>query len=206
MIGEKVLFMLKRISEKIINKFVSVEEMSHEDKVVLEFGFNIFVSHIMHTLIMLIIGTILGGFLDTVIFILLYSIVRKNAGGVHASTDKMCMIFSVFVMILGILLKNIFAFVPFVYVIVLNLSLSVVICLLAPVDDVNKPVDTININHYRKIVFEIISVYFAMFLIFVKIDTSYCNVITSVLIIEVIDILLGLSRSPRYRKYKGEGE
>ena len=45
-----------------------------------------------------------------------------------------------------------------------------------------------------------------MFLIFVKIDTSYCNVITSVLIIEVIDILLGLSRSPRYRKYKGEGE
>lgn len=198
--------MIKRISQKIANIFVSVEEMSYEDKVVFEYGFNIFVLHITHTLIMLIIGTIFSGFLDTIIFILLYSIIRKNAGGMHASTDKMCMIFSILVMILGILFKNILELVPFIYVIVLHLSLSVVICLLAPVDDANNPVDKININYYRKIVMGIILIYFSMFFIFVKIETSYCNIITSVLIIEVIDLVFGVYRSPRYLKHKGEGK
>lgn len=195
--------MIKRLSKKIINKYV-LEEMSYEDKVVLEYGFNIFVLHITHTLIMLVIGIIFSGFLDAVMFILLYSIVRKNAGGIHASTNKRCMVFSVLIMILGSLIKNILAFVPFVYVVILNLSLSVVICLLAPVDDLNKPVDKININCYRKIVFGIISIYFAMFLVLMKINTSYCNVITSVLIIEVIDLALGICKSPRYLEHKRE--
>lgn len=142
--------MLNNFSNWIIEVLSKSGLITREEKDVYFFGVETALLKLIHFSTMLIVGAYVGMLLETFIFIISYSALRVYAGGYHAKTRLRCYGIS-WIMILFVLLSAKFCpnQIVFSASIMIFLPSYIIVFLLAPVDNINKPLDDLEIHYYR---------------------------------------------------------
>lgn len=134
---------------------------SREDKVIIEFGLSQLKILLMGLVVLICIAIQFGVLRDSIIFIIALTVLRVYAGGYHAESQRKCAIVSFGIMLVNCVLLRSDAWHWSVWSLVI--SSSVLIWTFAPVDNVNKRLDYLEMRVYAKktkmvLVFELATV------------------------------------------------
>ena len=139
--------MFVRLSKRIV-RHCCKGEGSDENELYI-FGVNQFLNMLLNILTALFIGILFGETLQIVLFMLAYIPLRSYAGGWHSRTPLRCYIFSVIMLIaVSVSMKNLSG-AEWIYYFILAAAVLVVL-ILAPVEDRNKPLDEIEHKVYKR--------------------------------------------------------
>lgn len=137
-----------RITERLCRNNIIVEK----DRDLYQYGFFLCLSKGIFFIITILFGLSLGVVWESVVFFLTFSALREYAGGYHASKESICTIitsFSMFICVATIFVLE-KANVVVVPVIILIIS-SIIISILSPQDSKEKPLDSSERSHYKKV-------------------------------------------------------
>lgn len=136
-------------SEKITASLITQGVISTESKSLYTYGLQQGMQILFNLLTTIVTGLAFGMLWQSLVFTLAYIPLRAYAGGYHANTQLKCY-FSSTVTLIGVLL--LVKLVPWNFFICLIAAIAagIVIFLLAPVEDANKPLDQTEIKVYKK--------------------------------------------------------
>ena len=86
---------------------------------------------------------------QAILFTLLYVPLRSSAGGYHAKTANRCYLYSILMMIAVLLAIKYISIPCFICIITLIISCGIILTV-APVEDLNKPLDSLEYTVYRR--------------------------------------------------------
>ena len=132
--------MYRKLAIKITDFFVSKKTIDETKKAIYQYGFEILISSLFYTLIFLAIAFLTDSFFESIIFWLGLFMIRKTAGGHHASSYKSCHILFALNHVIFVLILKFFSSEYYSYL----SSYMLIFCLIsvflfAPVDHKNKP-------------------------------------------------------------------
>jgi len=175
------------------NSLIKVEEIQ-----IYQFGVQLYMLKIIHILAMLMIAILLKSLTTGAVFILVYTALRKYAGGYHANSNKLCLLMSMTVIVTALILSSILSFIPQHFLHITLFLLSLLIIILAPVDNKNKPLDSEEVSQYKKELIKTVIVvdvfYLVLRFLYLK---QICLIIIVAYVIEVNMLILGIV----YNKY-----
>lgn len=135
--------MINKLSDRISSEFVKHKIISEDAKEVYKYGVEITLSSIIGFLITVIIGMLFNSLIHTMIFYVIFISLRSMTGGYHAKTYLKCnFIFTTITLFVIVFSKaaseinmsiNLLTF--------LFLPSETIIIWLAPVDNINKPIE-----------------------------------------------------------------
>lgn len=143
--------MTHRISQSIAHFFVQKNMIEEKYVNIYSYGFEIIISDLVLLLLSFMIMFIFDLSLVMVIYLILFIILRHQAGGYHASTHFSCN--CIFLLNLGavlVLLKAVPVEYTKIIVIILSIISLILIYRLAPVTNKNRPVKSEKIKRFRK--------------------------------------------------------
>lgn len=141
--------LLTRLSRKIVNDLTRSDIVKAEDAEIYIYGINQILMYSINISSALIIGLIFGKFFEAAVFIVAYCSLRSFAGGYHAKTPLSCYVFSVIMLIVVSIGLKYLHLADRVYYAVL-VAATLVVLVLSPVEDRNKPLDEIEHRVYKK--------------------------------------------------------
>lgn len=137
------------ISEKFANKLINMQLISSEEKDIYSYGFKQGFLLLLNTVTIIVVGFIFNMVWQTIIFMVAYSFIRDYAGGYHAKTPFRCYLFSIAMITTVLWLIKLIPWNGFICFII-TVTSSIVILLIAPVEDSNKPLDRKEKEIFRK--------------------------------------------------------
>ncbi|NYB75002.1 accessory gene regulator B family protein [Sedimentibacter hydroxybenzoicus DSM 7310] len=137
------------VCEKATNLMVQNEIISSEDREIYAYGLRQGFILFINILTTLLIGFVFNKTTETIVFLAAYIPLRIYTGGYHARTQIGCYVFSI-VMIISVLLA--IEFIPWTNFICITISIvsALIIYILSPVEDMNKPLDAAEVKVYGK--------------------------------------------------------
>ena len=141
---------MKQLTDKFILTLINKNIIKEEDKEIYSYGFNQILFIMLNFITILIIGISFNMLFETIIFMITYIPIRIYAGGYHARTQTKCYIFSVFMLILALYIIKLKLMSNILIIILLSIISSIIIISLAPVEDINKPLDEKETEIYKK--------------------------------------------------------
>lgn len=141
--------LLARLAGKIGNNLVHSGVIKEEDAEIYIYGINQILTSVLNVSSALIIGLIFGVFTEVAIFMAAYIPLRSFAGGYHAITPLRCYVFSVIMLIVVSIGLKYLHIAEWIYYAVL-VAATLVVLVLAPVEDRNKPLDEIEHKVYKR--------------------------------------------------------
>lgn len=173
-----------------------------DDKIAfVKYGIELMLLKIIFFGVCLVIGAFMGMFFECVVYLVLFTILRTNAGGYHADTRIRCFIQSMLTMIVAMLVLMYVNTATMIVLAVTAFLSGIAIILLAPVDSENKRLEKDEIVKFktRSIVILIAEVIFALIMLYFKI---YVLSSAAMLAITMSGILLaaGYKKSARHNK------
>ena len=142
--------LLARLAGKIVNNLVHSGVIKEEDAEIYIYGINQILTSVLSVSSALIIGLIFGVFPEIAVFMAAYIPLRSFAGGYHAKTPLSCYVFSVIMLIVVSIGLKYLHLADWVYYAVL-VAATLVVLVLFPVEDRNKPLDEIEHRVYKKL-------------------------------------------------------
>lgn len=144
--------MLNKLGKRLTNTLINNHQIDESVRCLYEYGFFIFLSNMLYLIITLTLGSIFNLLIESVVFYITFSLVRRYAGGFHASNEMKCTLItttSIFLCLLCIKLcetNNIQT--P---ILVLTIIAAVSIFVLCPLDTPEKPLTKEEYKYFRKI-------------------------------------------------------
>lgn len=160
--------MINKLSNYLTEKLLSNGTISDEDKELYIYGLFMLLSQIMFFIITCIFGLVLNCIIESIIFYIAFQLIRRYAGGYHASTETKCEILStlsILVCIVVIRLSKTYD----IQTILLIISIVSAVCIFVfcPLDTPEKPLSDKEFKYFRKVSWLI------LFVILVAIVVSY---------------------------------
>ncbi len=190
------------LSRRIGDNLVRSDVIKAEDAEIYIYGINQILVSVLNVSTALIIGLIFGVFFEIAVFMAAYIPLRSFAGGFHAKTPLRCYIFSVIMLIgVSIGLKHLHLS-AWVYYAALTLAF-VIVLVLSPVEDKNKPLDEIEHKVYKKRTWIIAptEVLIGFLFKFTGLYNLFVAVVYSFVVLSVM-LLLGWIKNKRIEKNK----
>ena len=173
--------MINKISTFISSEFVKHDIISEDAKNIYKYGIEITVSSIIGFIIVSIIGLLFNSLPQTIMFYFIFILLRSLTGGYHAKTYLKCnLIFGIITLFVIVFSKSVYSMQISINVITFLFLPSVAIFIwLAPVENINKPIE-MNKRVYYKIISVIISVllYILSILLYINQHIFEASVIT----------------------------
>ena len=134
--------MLLKLSKKLTSFCIIKHNVEEEERDTYEYCFEILLSTIFNVILAISIALMFKRFCSTVIFLIVFSIMRALSGGYHANTHLRCMSIFVFVNLLHCVALNVLEY-EILKVICYLFSIFNIfpIFILAPVESANKPIN-----------------------------------------------------------------
>ena len=181
--------LLARLAVKIVNNLVHSGVIKEEDAEIYIYGINQILTSVLNVSSALIIGLIFGVFPEIAVFMAAYIPLRSFAGGYHAKTPLSCYVFSVIMLIVVSIGLKYLHLADWVYYAVL-VAATLVVLVLSPVEDRNKPLAEIEQKVYKRrtILIAAVELTLAMLLKLLMLDdlfiaTAYSFVVLSLMLI-----------------------
>lgn len=141
--------MFANITEKIVSNMEKQHMIQTDRRNIYKYGINQMLNMFLNIFTFLVIGLFFHMTAETVIFTAAYIPLRIYAGGFHAKTPFNCWIISA-LMLISVLVTMKYADISlFIYDVFAIIS-AVVILILSPVEDRNKPLDEVEKKIYKK--------------------------------------------------------
>ena len=144
---------MDRLIDSITNYiYINNEKINDEKKEIIRYGLEIFMLKTLFFLSVTLIGFLMGSLKECLLFTLLFSGIRKTAGGYHSETRIKCYFMSMSLFIFVLAVQNIhdaYNILMFPLMIMTVLS-SFIIWKYAPVDTPNKPLDEVERTMFSK--------------------------------------------------------
>ncbi len=137
------------ISSYITNWLVTNAYAREDEKEIVEFGIEQILLTLLNLVTVLILGTLFGALIQSVIFFIAFVSLRSYAGGYHAATRTRCYLISVAALLTSFLSLKVPIW-TMQRCIAVTILAGVVLLLLAPVGNPNKEMEEIEIKVYRK--------------------------------------------------------
>ena len=183
--------MFAKKAEEIAFKLKECNVIDDEHYEICRYGLQQGFSIVLNMISTIIIGAILGMLWQAVFFTLLYVPLRSNAGGYHAKTANRCYMYSVLMMIAALWAIKRIAVPRFICIITLIISCGIILTL-APVEDSNKPLDSIERSVYKKRTYMITVIESVILLIALRLEAQqFTNCSLCVLLIVSIILIAG---------------
>lgn len=142
--------MLNASSKRIASFFYTNNIIGKEEAPIYAYGIELILATILNTIVVFIIGILIGRFAETAIFLVTFAILRSFTGGYHASSHLKCLLvfiasFMANMTILWILPSN--------YILLFSAAATTIallfIFLFAPVEHENKPFEEDEKRKYK---------------------------------------------------------
>ncbi len=174
-------FISKFVDNLILNNIAN-----HEDRENIIYGLKIGIQSLINTITTLILGICFNLVLESLIFLILYSIIRTYTGGYHCKNEITCYFFSSAIIIIVLLFQkyNLMSVNFTYYIMIIG---SILILSIAPIGDYNKPLEEIEKKVYGKKVRLILLTNIIIFLIcvFFMIEVVYENIALAIIMVSV---------------------
>lgn len=141
--------MIMYISDKAVAKLIQLNSIREDEKELYTYGLQQGIFIILNIVTTIVIGLISDMLWQSVLFMAAYLPLRSFAGGYHARTQLRCYLYSI---TLIITVLSAIRFIPWTNFICLGTALfaGAIIFTLGPVEDINKPLDQIEVAVYKK--------------------------------------------------------
>ncbi|WP_089611184.1 accessory gene regulator ArgB-like protein [Dehalobacterium formicoaceticum] len=174
---------------KAIDQLVEVNIINRDDKELYFYGLEQGLIMLANVITILMIGLIFGMVWQSIVFIVAYLPLRSYAGGYHAKTQIQCYLFSI-VLIFAVLFA--IKFISWTSLVCFSLAFvaGIIIFILAPLEDSNKPLDDIERAVYKKRTRIILGAEFCMLLVMLVLDANQISICISVSFLAMGSMLL----------------
>lgn len=144
--------MISKLSNYLTEKLLSNGIIIDEDKELYIYGLFMLLSQLMFFIIACIFGLLLKCLFESIIFYIAFMLIRRYAGGYHASTETRCEILSTLSILACIVVIKLSKTYDFQTVLLLITILSAVcIFVFCPLDTPEKPLSDKEFNYFRKV-------------------------------------------------------
>ena len=185
--------MIEKFSKQITSHLILKDVIQSETAEVYRYGIELVISTFIGIILVLLCGLIFDMFWLTVLYYVIFFIIRRFAGGYHANTYMGCKVVLVVstIMVLGITKSLAFlkSYSLIIHILLLIFSISTLIQL-SPIDNENKPLDTEQEKRCNLIV-SILSITFAVIslpLYYLKVECA-CIIALTLVLIAVMQIV-----------------
>lgn len=169
--------MINKLSKSFADRLLVNGAITKEEQELYIYGFFMLLSQLMYLALACIFGLVLGCFVESIIFYIVFQFIRRYAGGYHATTETRCEILSTLSIIACIVVIRLSKIYDFQTALLIISSVSAVcIFILCPLDTPEKPLSDKEFKYFRKIS------WIVLFTIVVAIIVSYCFNIEFVLL------------------------
>lgn len=187
-----------RIIQRVTDELVSNNIINSEDSELYTYGLRQGALMFLNILTILFVGRMLGMLWQSVVFMVTYIPLRTYAGGYHARTQWGCYISSV-VLIIAVLLG--IRFIPWTNFIVITICIisGLIIYILSPVADINKPLDAVEEKEYGKKARLVLALEFSVLilLMFIGVNNIVVCLSVSLLMASFMVVLGGIKNLKR---------
>ena len=139
------------IAKKITEFFIQCQVIKETDRETYEYCFQILLMNIINFGTIMLLGIVFRCVIETILFVIGFTIIRKQAGGYHSSTPIRCYLLSVANYIVFVFLLSI---IPSAWAKLINLLIIALACIIiwlyAPVADKNKPFSIGEYERYKR--------------------------------------------------------
>ena len=142
--------MATAIAERIVGKLIATSVVEEVDRELYVYGFFLLITRFFFFLVTFAFGGLLGIPLESVIFYIVFILLRSYAGGVHAKTEMACTVWTTLAMaasVLGIKAMELTSSNFAVSLILITGSLCIFV--FCPLDTKEKPLSSQEKKHYR---------------------------------------------------------
>lgn len=182
---------MKQVVSGITNYLIQEKIIDEKEKSIYLFGFNLFFKYLVCIVFTILLGAMNHSLKEVVIIILLFLPLRSYAGGIHLKKDSFCLICSVAIVQIVVFINRLHPF-NLIANIFLSLTTCLLIDLIGPVDNKNKPLDnierTVFKNRLQKVLFVQLIVFFTMILLN---QNEFITLMTLSFCVNLFSMLLG---------------
>lgn len=154
--------MISKIAQKIVDALCVASVVDEEDKELYTYGFFVLVSRIFFFLVTIIWGIAFGILWESILFYFIFTVIRSYAGGVHASKESSCTLYTSLAMLISTMIIKMFLYMEMTVVSAMILLIGyVLIVIFSPLDTNEKPLDDNERRKYKKITCLLVTVVLA---------------------------------------------
>lgn len=144
--------MISKITEHVLRKILSKYKLNDIDEDIYSYGLFMFLSFVLFGIITLAFGIIFGCIIESIIFYMLFQLLRKYCGGYHAGTCGKCEIMTSLIILICIALIKAVVYLNFEnFLFFVSAIFAIIIYCLSPVDTMENPLSVEEKTMYRKI-------------------------------------------------------
>lgn len=142
--------MISKLSVKLVKILLSNQIDSEDERELYCYGCFIFLSHLLYLALASILGFFLDCFLESVVFYIAFQLIRRNAGGYHASTETACEILSTLLLSASIIIIKLSIIYDFeVNLLLITSVASVIIYVVCPLDTPAKTLSQKELQYFK---------------------------------------------------------
>lgn len=150
--------MISAFAAKITRALRNSQVIGEDENELYRYGFFILFSHIFFFIVTFSFGMLLSITWESILFYIMFTLLRSYAGGIHAKSERVCTILTIFALIISVAEIRLFEMigskdVPFIMLVVG----CVCVLYFSPIDSKEKPLEENERKQYR-IVSSVISV------------------------------------------------
>ena len=144
--------MISKISSSISEKLCYANVIPAEEQALYSYGFFLLLSRSLFFVITFIFGFLFKTLWESIVFYVLFSLLRGYAGGVHASEEPVCMFFTTVLLFLASAFLHMMKISTCTAIAVGMLLIGgMVVFLLSPLDTEEKPLNPSERCYYRRV-------------------------------------------------------
>lgn len=178
--------MINKLTEIIIYKMIEENVIASEDFDIHFYGLNLILISIFEIGVLITLSLLTGAFVEMIVFLLYFTILRSYSGGFHAKTITRCLMTS-----LSFSLMSIYSYYYLFQValgngfVLINLISLGLLLLFAPTANKNRPISEAERIHFRKLSLLVYGIEVLLLLVLV-----YLNIYPAIVHVGTVTILL----------------
>lgn len=193
--------MISTIASKVARRLCNAQIIDANESELYRYGFFVLFSHIFFLVVTFSFSIVSSVVWESILFYILFTLLRSYAGGVHARTEKTCTILTALTMVVCVIAIRLFEAFSMEALALFLLAAGVVfVFVLSPLDSAEKPLEPDERKHYKKIT-EVITILYVLTALFAC-HTKYRGILFSVslsVFLEGVLLIIGKLLSVRHK-------
>ena len=189
--------MLNKISQKLASHLIKNQIISNEMFDLYVYGFELLLSFVFSTTILLLTGILFKRIIETICFLIVFIFLRSFSGGYHALTYLFCTFVTLFVYGSVMLLSYYLSVKHIAFFVLLPLGI-ITLFIFAPIKNPNKKVSVKKAKQYKITSICILAFFSIIGIIFHDRYPTLCNIVFYTLCADIILLF------PKNQKKKGD--
>ena len=144
--------MLNKLGKRLTNTLINNNQIDESERCLYEYGFFILLSNVIYVTITLILGSVFNIIIESMAFYFAFSLIRRYAGGFHASSEMKCTLITTISIFLCLLCTKLCETnniqMP---ILIPTMIAAIYIFILCPLDTPEKPLTKEEYKYFRKI-------------------------------------------------------